>query len=70
MPVNTLAYQRIVKELATTNTVLSRKYDFMKEKVFSGQEFDFDNEVVSGLNTSRIYDSTVISYNLQKFLAI
>lgn len=56
------------KRMATGNSTLQKKYDFMKYYVFFGQEFD-----VSGqrLNTSaRIYDSTRIKFSLDKFFGI
>jgi hypothetical protein len=58
------------RQLARNNEVLEKKYNFMKEKVFDGQEFDFQSEEDLSLLTKRKYDSTVIGYNLEKFLAI
>jgi len=58
------------RQLAANNDVLAKKYNFMKENVFAGKEFDFQSEKDDGLLTTRHYDSTLISYNLDKFLAI
>lgn len=58
------------RTLIRHNEALEQKYNFMKEKVFDGKEFDFQSDSDLGLLTSREYDSTVIGYNLEKFLAI
>jgi hypothetical protein len=56
--------------LAGNNDALMKKYDFMREKVFNGREFDFQGVADSGLLTTRSYDSTMLGYNLKNFLAI
>ena len=56
--------------MAEHNQAISDKYDFMKKNVFNGKDFNFDSEYKEGLLESRNYDSTVIGYNLEKFLAI
>lgn len=56
--------------LAGNNEAMMKKYDFMREKVFNGREFDFQSVPDSGLLTTRKYDTTVIGYSLDDFLAI
>lgn len=56
--------------LAGNNDALMKKYNFMREKVFKGKEFDFQSVVDPGLLTTRNYDSTMLGYNLGNFLAI
>ncbi len=64
------------KEMSELNTALSQKYQFMKEEVFEGKEFkdvgekDFDSDLGKVLLANRDYDSTLIKFNLKKFLAI
>jgi hypothetical protein len=58
------------RELAKHNQSLAQKYDFMKEKVFAGKEFTFEDTLSFDSVNSRTYDSTIIGFNLQKFLAI
>lgn len=64
------------KKMAELNAALSKKYQFMKEEVFEGKKFkdvgekDFDSDPGKVLLTNRDYDSTLISFNLKKFLAI
>lgn len=58
------------RQLAAHNDALELKYNFMKEKVFAGKEYNFQSEDDSSLLTTRKYDSTLIGYNLDKFLAI
>jgi hypothetical protein len=55
------------RQLMKTNLALAQKYYFMKDKVFSGQEFnngDLDN--ISN-SDRRNYDATILAYQLNKF---
>lgn len=56
--------------LAASNDALLQKYNFLKEKVFGGKEYNFESADDSSLLATRHYDSTLIGYNLDKFLAI
>lgn len=58
------------RRLAALNEVLQKKYDFMKSEVFGGQEYGFDDDIEGTLLASRSYDSTLVRYSLEKFLAI
>ncbi len=51
------------------NEALEKKYIFMRDMVFSGQEFSNDENKDFSLFTARNYDSTIIGFNLEKFLA-
>jgi hypothetical protein len=51
------------------NNILRKKYIFMRDTVFHGQEFSNDSGTDFSLFTGRNYDSTVIGYNLENFLA-
>lgn len=56
------------KILAKYNKVLKYKYEFMKNSVFNGQKYSVSD--VSVLDTSlRNYDTTVLPYNLPRFLS-
>lgn len=56
------------KTMAESNSRLFEKYNFMKNEVFSGQEFDND---IKHINTKvRIYDSTRLKFSLDKFFKI
>ena len=57
------------KSKAKTSEKLSKKYDFMKNKVFNGQEFNTGKTLSEGLN-NRPWDITLMSYDLKEFLAI
>lgn len=58
------------RQMAVGNKAITEKYNFMKEKVFDGKEFNFSSKEDERLLTSRHYDSTLIDYNLDEFLAI
>lgn len=64
------------EKMAQSNTLLSQKYQFMKEEVFEGKEFknvedkDFNGDLGKLLIANRNYDSTLIEFNLKEFLAI
>lgn len=58
------------RKMAANNEALEKKYNFLKERVFSNQEFDYQSEQDASLLMSRQYDSTLIGYNLDEFLAI
>ncbi len=53
-------------QMAQQNSRLKRKYEFMKSKIFHGKEFSFDS--AKGKIVGRDFDSTVISFSLEKFL--
>lgn len=56
------------KEMAKYDVELRRKYLYLKYFIFSGREFDNDQEELPNF-TMRRYDSTVLAYNLEKFLS-
>ena len=54
------------RAIANESTVLAKKYDFLKDKVFSGLEFE------SGRNTKdekRVWDTTLVEFDLEEFFA-
>jgi len=55
------------KSKTQTSQQLLKKYNFMKEVVFDGQEFDTGNYLTKGLK-KRPWDITVIPYNLDNFI--
>jgi len=57
------------RKLISNNSVLEKKYLFMKENIFDGKEFNFQSQADLSLLSSRKYDSTLIGYDLGKFLA-
>ncbi len=57
------------KSKTQTSAKLLQKYNFMKNKVFNGKEFDTGNYLSDKLN-NRPWDITLLSYNLNSFLAI
>ncbi len=57
------------KSKAKTSAVLYQKYQFMKNKVFNGKEFDTGKVLYKGLN-NRPWDITLMEYDLNKFLSI
>ncbi len=58
------------RELAKVNDVLQKKYDFLKNRVFNGKEF-FNGDGSTAINyLSRDYDTTVLHYDIQKFLVV
>lgn len=64
-----LLHGEIFREMKTENPQLQAKYDFMKNRVFEGQEFYYESEKVLSLEDYRVYDSTTLGYNHNKFLA-
>ncbi len=55
------------RKFASVNDYLQRKYDFMKNKVFAGVEFE--SLVTEKMSIARRdYDSTVMEYDLSKLL--
>jgi len=56
------------RALTATSEALYAKYNFMKNVVFNGIEFDTDDGKVEANN--RPWDVTLISYNLDNFLAL
>ena len=57
------------RAMKTTDSALNQKYNFMKDKVFAGQEFGFDTVNSAQDFAARDYDSTLISFNLKNFIA-
>ncbi len=55
------------KSKTQTSAKLLQKYNFFKEKVFDGKEFDTGTYLTEGLK-SRPWDITVLSYDLNNFL--
>ena len=55
------------KSKTQTSDHLFRKYQFMKNEIFDGQEFD-TGEYLTGRLNNRPWDITVLSYDLSKFL--
>lgn len=58
------------RELAYTNSTLAAKYDFLKNKVFNGEEYFTGNETKKVDITARNYDVTILPYNVKSFLAL
>ncbi|PJC37442.1 hypothetical protein CO046_00740 [Candidatus Peregrinibacteria bacterium CG_4_9_14_0_2_um_filter_53_11] len=54
------------RTLATTNAALKSKYEFMRDVVFKGTEFDL-NKYISVSTSKRSYDTTVLPYSLRGF---
>lgn len=70
----TITYYRLhgleFKKLMKNNSILKKKYNFMKEKVFNNAEFDTGNLNNIADSTKRNYDTTILDYNLTNFFAI
>jgi hypothetical protein len=58
------------RQLAAENYKLALKYRFLKEKVFNGKEYDKDDNSLIAFFNQRNYDTTVLDFDLKKFLAI
>lgn len=64
------------RKLIENNEKLASKYAYMRDTVFGGREYEnyerisYDDELSRELLQRRNYDSTVLDYNLKKFLAI
>lgn len=56
------------RQLAQENAVLKKKYDFLKDIVFDGKEYD-NGEELEDVN-ERHYDVTVLPYDMAKFFAV
>lgn len=56
------------RDLILTNDALKQKYDYMKNVVFHGKEFFNGSDTVSYL--TRNYDTTILSYDMNKFFTI
>lgn len=56
------------KEMAKYDVDLRRKYLYLKYFIFSGREFDNDQSELEN-STMRRYDSTILAYNIEKFLS-
>lgn len=57
------------RTLAASNEVLGKKYEFMKEEVFGGQEFEL-NSASSWQASQRVYDATLVPFDLQGFFKV
>lgn len=64
-----ILHGEIFREMKFENLRLEAKYDFMKQYVFDGQEFYYESEGIPSYEGYRIYDSTTLGYNHNKFLA-
>ncbi len=60
---------REFRAMKVDNYALNQKYNFMKDKIFGGHEFGFDTINSSYNLASRAYDSTLIAFNLNNFIA-
>jgi hypothetical protein len=63
---------RTFRALAEQNKILKSKYLFMRDRVFAGQEFDYSSSsdrLAEPLVSYRNYDSTLLGFDLKKFLA-
>jgi hypothetical protein len=58
------------RELLKVNPILQKKYDFLKTRVFGGKEFFNGDDSQPVSYVSRDYDTTVLPYDMQKFLLI
>lgn len=54
--------------LAVSNESLEKKYQFFKNHIFEGVEFDLKDGLQVGDDGNRSYDSTLLHYDLDKFL--
>lgn len=59
-------HNRDFKVLASQNEALRAKYQFMKDHVFGGE--DFDTGRAESVNEKRPWDATLLSYNLGEFM--
>jgi len=56
------------RELLKTNEALTKKYNFLKQKIFNDQEF-FNGDLNNIRNPKiRNYDTTILAYEVHKFL--
>lgn len=62
-----ILHNKDFKSLTQTSPALLQKYNFMKNTVFSGAEFD-TGEYLTGKLTRRPWDITVIAYDLEGFM--
>lgn len=59
-------FRKIVK----VNDILQIKYDFLKTSIFQGKEFFNGDDSHKGSYVSRDYDTTVLHYDMKKFLVM
>lgn len=68
----TYAYYRLhgpeFRKLASVDTALSKKYEFMKSYVFDSQEFGASEEKTKINTLKRNYDVTILPFSLKDFL--
>jgi hypothetical protein len=57
------------RELTKSNSVLQKKYDYLKTQVFNGKEY-YNGSEENVITYARHYDVTVLPYDLQKFFVI
>ncbi len=62
-------HSQAFRHLASDNNQLLAKYNFMKDYVFAGHEYNWDQGVDLIGDLSRPYDVTLLGYNLKDFLA-
>lgn len=58
------------RTLATKSDVLQKKYDFLKTRIFHGKEYFNGDDAREIDYADRDYDTTVLHYDLKKFLVI
>jgi len=58
------------RKMVSTDEVLQKKYDFLKNRVFNGKEFTNGDDTRQINYVSRDYDTTVLHYDMQKFFVI
>lgn len=59
------------KKLALYNDALKQKYNYLKNEVFAGREFQNGTDQIARMNVNnRNYDVTVLPYSLDKFFII
>jgi hypothetical protein len=56
------------RELAEHNSILKKKYEYLKTRVFDNKEYFNGKELKKGSQVVRHYDVTVLPYELDKFL--
>jgi hypothetical protein len=60
---------QLFRKYATEKPVLAEKYDYLKEVVFEGLEYDLPQTTSKGA-TTRVYDVTRLDFDLESFLAL
>jgi hypothetical protein len=52
------------RAIKSESSILTKKYDFLKDKVFDGIEFDSERNTKNG---KRVWDSTLVEFDLKEF---